>query len=573
MSTTARLTLNIAGALAFSLAVFTLPVQAQDQRAPVLRTTTRLVQLNVVVLDSHKRPVSDLSQSDFEVFDNSRDQKLSHFSVISTAPTNTRSMPSPLVVSNRPEQPGERTPTATVILVDELILQPNLYGQDASEGAKATIKGARLAVLKFLATVQPGEQVALYALRREGVVVIHDLTDDSAELIAAAQTIGAGLLKGRMRLPASEPLSVRTANSPTRRGQDSSAEDLRRVLAGQAFQAIAHHLQGTPSRKNIVWISSSFPSVTNLNPALMAAERDAINPIPFAMLPVPQFADTQSHYNQLRDFARELSNANISVYPLDPRGLLEPLTLIGGTAERKSRDGPPPAVIPSVRPFFIGPWSAMDLIASETGGRAFYDANGLDKQLREIIDEGRVSYLLGYYPGDGAWDGKYHHVEVKLKRSGLSVLCRKGYFATDAPLPKDSNTALRDVAKGMLEWSGIGVTLNVSSNPLDWFDQEMVVKLDTQEIHFENKDGRWRAQLDVVFAQVSKDGRVIESVKDHLDLALLPQTYSDAATQGWFYPRTVDVNPKAEKLRVVVRDLATGAIGSVSVPIYHSKGA
>lgn len=100
----------------------------------------------------------------------------------------------------------------------------------------------------------------------------------------------------------------------------------------------------------------------------------------------------------------------------------------------------------------------------------------------------------------------------------------------------------------------------------------MVVKLDTQEIHFENKDGRWRAQLDVVFAQLAKDGRILESVKDHLDLALLPETYDNAATQGWLYPRTVDVNPKAQKLRVVVRDRATGAIGSVSVPVYHPKG-
>lgn len=572
MGTAARLTLNIAVTLTLLLAVLSVPAQTQDQRVPAIRTTTRLVQLNVVVLDNHKRPVSDLSQSDFEVFDNGLEQKLSHFSVSSTEPPNARSMPSPLVITNRPEQPGEGSRTATVILVDELLLQPNIYGQDASEAAKAPIKSARLAVLKFLATLQPGEEVALFALRLEGVVVIHDLTDDSAELIAAAQTIGTGLLKGRMRLPSGEPLALRTTKGPARSGHDSGSEDWHRVLVGQAFQAIAHHLQDT-ARKNVVWISSSFPSVTNgLDPALMAAERDAINPIPRAMLPVPQFADTQSHYNQLRDFARQLSSANISVYPIDPQGLLEPLTLIGGGAERKSSAGPPPPVLPTVSQFAIGPWSGMDLVASETGGRAFYGANGLDKQLREIVDEGRVSYLLGYYPGDSAWDGKYHHVEVKLKRPGLSVLCRKGYFAADEPLTKNPDTVLRDAAKGMLEWSGIGVTLNVSSNPLEWLDQEMVVKLDTQEIHFENKDGRWRAQLDMVFAQLAKDGRILESVKDQLDLALLPESYDNAATQGWFYSRTVDVNPKAEKLRVVVRDRATGAVGSVSVPVYQPKG-
>lgn len=551
MSTTARLTPSIAGTLAL-LAVLTVPAQTQDQHIPVIRTTTRLVQLNVVVLDNHKRPVSDLTQSDFEVFDNGREQKLSHFSMSSTPGAGARSAPEPLVLTNRPGQPSQTLGTVTILLVDEML------DQDAQASYyRAVLQSARLQVLRFLATLQPGQQVALCVLRADGVAVIQELTDDSAALIAAAKKIGAGQLKAKFSPVGAKPDTADGAFSrdvnPAATRKTSITEDLRRELLKEAFQGIGHHLQGAPARKNIVWISPTFPSiVTGFDPALMAAERDAIKPIPGQMLPVPQFADTQSHYNQLRDFARQLSNANISVYPVDPQGLI-------------------PA--PTVGPLFIGPWSAMDLVASETGGRAFYDANGLDKQLQEIVDEGRVSYLLGYYPGDGAWDGKYHHVEVKLKRAKLSVLCRKGYFATDEPLPKDSDTALRDAAKGMLEWSGIGVTLNVSSNPLEWLDQEMVVKLDTQEIHFENKDGRWRAQLDVVFAQLAKDGRILESVKDHLDLALLPETYNSAATQGWLYPRTVDVNPKAQKLRVVVRDLATGAVGSVSVPVSQPKDA
>lgn len=175
MSITARLALNIAGALAVSLAVLTVPVQTQGQRPPVIRTTTRLVQLNVVALGKHGRPVRDLSQDDFEVLDG-REQRLSHFSVSSTAPTNTRSLPSPLVLTNRPGQPGETLETVTIVLVDEF--QQNLQA----------IQSARLRVLKFLRTLQPGQRVALYALRSEGMVVIHDLTDDSTALTAAARS-------------------------------------------------------------------------------------------------------------------------------------------------------------------------------------------------------------------------------------------------------------------------------------------------------------------------------------------------------------------------------------------------
>jgi hypothetical protein len=245
-----------------------------------------------------------------------------------------------------------------------------------------------------------------------------------------------------------------------------------------------------------------------------------------------------------------MSNANISVYPMDAEGLG-----MGSVANLQ------------------GERNFMDLLASETGGRAFYDTNRLDEDLRDVVEEGRVAYLLGYYPGDRAWDGKYHRVEVKLRRRELSVFCRKGYFAKDEPPPQNANTILRDAAKGMLERSGIGVILNVSSNPLEWFQQEVVLKLDTREMHFENRDGRWRAQIDVAFVQLAKDGRVLEGIKDHLELALYPDTYNEAATQGWFYPKNLYVNPGAEKLRVVVRDRATGAVGSVSVPVYHGKGA
>ena len=556
MRVAARLTRNIAGALALSLAVLSVPLRPQDRRPPVIRTTTRLVQLNIVVLDKHGRPASDLSQNDFEVFVNGLEQKLSHFSVSSATLHRSGSAADSLVLTNRPQQPGETPGSVTIVLVDELIAQDL-----RATNYRTPLQFARQQVLKFLSTLQPGQQVALYALRLEGIVIIHDLTDDSAALTAAAKTIGADQLKTKVpavgtKVVGPESETAGAASEAAWSGGETAAvrktgitEDLRRRIVKEAFQSLARHLQGTPVRKNVVWISPMFPPlVTGLDPKLMAAERDAINPIPGAMLPVPEFANTESYYDQLRAIARQMSNANISVYPMDPKGLMT-----GSVVNAQ------------------GESNFMELVASETGGRAFFGTNGLDQELREVVDESRVSYLLGYYPGDSAWDGKYHHVEVRLKRPGLSLLCRKGYFAKDEPLPQNPNVVLRDAAKGMLEWSGIGVTLNVSSNPLEWFQQEVVVKLDPREIHFENKDGRWKAQIDVVFAQLGKDGRILDSVKDHLELALLPESYSDAAMQGWFYPKYLYVNPDAEKLRVVVRDLATGAVGSVSVPIYHRK--
>jgi VWFA-related protein len=589
MSSANRNILSAASVLAILLVGPAVPTHPQDRGASVIRSTTRLVQLNVEVLDKQGKPVGSLSRDDFQVLDNGNDQKLSHFSVTSSVVGGTRSPASPLVITNRPQQDGgDALGSVTIIVVEEYV--DHNVRMPHWDGA---LQYARLEVMKFLATLQPGEQVALYAMRPEGLVVIHDLTDDSAALIAAAKALGTGQLKGKTLVAGSELRTMAAWMGTLRDKQTANNEDLSRVLVGEAFSAIAKHLQGSPRRMNAIWISSNFPSlVSGSHPGTMLGERDTILPDSWgASLPV--FANTESDYDMWRRWARRLSNANISLYPMDAKGLANG----GYTAsqcthckygEQAAAPGPSDAsfhgsvvnmnsaYVPlppgSVSDLF-GKRQTMELLASETGGRAFYDTNALGEHMREVLEESRVTYVLAYYPGDSAWDGMYHHVEVKLKRPGLTVRCRKGYFALDKPLTPYQDGGLREAAKGLLESSGIGVTLNVSSNPLEWFMQDVVVKLDTQEIHFENSGGRWRAQIQVVFVQLAKDGRILDDIKDDLELALYPRTYNEATAQGWFYPKSIFVKPEAEKLRVVVRDHATGDVGSVSVPVRHDKAS
>lgn len=544
-------------------------VSAQQQDASVFHSTTRLVQLNMVVVDDHGRAVGDLSQGDIQVFDNGREQKLIHFSRTSPIDFDRQNL-SPTIVTNRPHGLVDATGSVTAILVDEVIDQDVL-----AINLRARLQRARLQILKFLGTLQPGDQVALYALRPEGLVVLHDFTDDPSVLLDAARTLGSGVLKNRT-LTSSQMSAALTAQQirgwlagTGRRVRLSSDDRLHRALAADAFQGIARHLNGIHGRKNVVWISTTFPSMVNgLDPDVMAGERDTILPNAWGASE-PQFASTESHDERVRSFARFLSSTNISIYPIDPQGIISPLALNGGGADRPSSAGAPPPVMPSTAPLQIGPWNAMDLVASETGGRAFYEANGLDHLLREIVDENRVTYILGYYPGNQAWDGKYHHIVVKLKREGLTVRCRKGYYAVDEPLGNPDN-ALRQAARSSLDSAGLAVTLNVVTNPLGVGNEEVVLNLNPGDIQFQHVNGRWTAKLDIVFTGIGKDGRVLGGIQDHLDLALLPDTYEQAVSLGWFYPKTLFIDPQAEKLRVIVRDVSTGSSGSVSVPVQHS---
>lgn len=521
-------------------------LNANHQNDPIFRSTTRLVQLNIVVLDRQQHPVSCLSKNDFHVFDNGTEEKIVHFwesLSISASPSKI----SPLVLTNRP-QAENASAGITIVLVDELVLQ-DIY---AAEAAKLPIKSARLAVLRFLASLPPYHQVGLYALRQEGVVVIHDVTDDGAALLAAAKSLGQGLRSGTTRIRKSDEstaaLRLRDwfdmASLGQHMGIDQHQKDADTAPVIGGLLGLAQRLREVPGRKNLVWISSTFPqNVSDFNMALMLNEVNANVPSPTSG---PQYSEPKNHYDELRRFARLLSDANISVYAIDAHGLMSNAPDEGQRATAK-------------------------LIASETGGRSIFDSNGLDQQMREIVEESNQAYQLDYSPG-GRWDGKYHRIELKLNRNGLTTLCRKGYFAVDQPISQNSDASLRLAAKSVGENLGIGVSLNVSSNPLERGPEDVVLKLNAHDIHFAEVDGRWRANLDVLFAGLGKDGRVLQGIKDHIELALFPDNYAEVAAEGWFYPKHVFVSPKAEKLRVVVRDLATGAIGSVSVPVRHNKG-
>jgi len=548
--------LKAAIVLSLWLVLGALPVSAEAGDIPVVRTTTRLVQLNVVVLDKG-RPVDGLKENDFEVFDNGVPQKIVHFSAsrdsVSTKPTKR----SPLSVTNRLGM-DDQAPGVTVVMVDELILDGPA---GTSIEMQAQIRRARLNVLSFLAKLQPGRQVAIYALRKEGAVVIHDFTDDPEALADAAKSLGGGGPRGKaltMDSPIVEGprrLSAWRQNAPAPgEPRNQAGEDWRNRMAGYGFQAIVQHLAAVPGRKNLVWISANFPSTfTGFSLAMLRNERDAgirTAPSPNSTsLPSPQHPDVVGHYNELLSFARRLSDANIAVYPIDAWGL---------TGSQPDE----------------GVWAAADTIASQTGGRAVFNSNGLDWHLQQIVAEGRVAYQIGFYPGDAAWDGKFHHIELKLPlRRELTVLSRKGYYATDAPPAQNLDAPLWEAATSIVEAPAIGMTLNVASNPLESGPEDVVLKVEIQDIHFEHKDNLSDASLDVAFVQLGKDGRVLEGYRDRVELGLLPKTYSELQTKGWLYPRKLLVHAQAERLRVVVRDLATGAVGSVSVPVHTDRSA
>ncbi len=90
---------------------------------------------------------------------------------------------------------------------------------------------------------------------------------------------------------------------------------------------------------------------------------------------------------------------------------------------------------------------------------------------------------------------------------GVQIRARSGYFAASvAALRPEREQSLKLAAASPLEGAAIGIKVNVQSNPLQFYGQEMSVEIDPRDLLFAQNQGRMRANVDPVFAQLTKSG-------------------------------------------------------------------
>jgi VWFA-related protein len=523
--------------------------QAASQAPALIRSTTRLVQISVVVHDKHGNPISGLTKEDFEVLDEKKPQAIQVFSEETNQPPTTAPAPLPPdTYTNRlAEQAGVPT-SVTVILLDGL----NTKFSDQRQ--------ARQQVIKFLSQIHAEDRVALYTLGRE-VQILHDFTTDSSSLLDALERF-----KGRQNteVDASQP------DQPVDLSSVPGTEQFQAFLDGAAQQeanfytadrvrltvdglvAIADHIGSLPGRKNLVWVSGSFPISVGYDVPDLSSNNERVD-----------------FYEEVQRAAQALNEANLAVYPVDARGLIpgNPSMNASQPSARRRTAGPPrgPASPPNPSEF-----ATLDEMASRTGGKASYNSNDIFGAIRRALDDSRVTYSLGYYPEGVAWDGKFHNIKVEVKKPGMEVRARKGYFAIEESKrkPEDVKAVLAEASMSPLDATAIGVRVKVT--PADsGATQSLKAELhfDLRDFSMEQKNGRWTGTLDAAFTMIDSKDQILGGENQNMQLSLEPARYEKALKEGVRYTKTVSVPPGATILRVILRDETTGNIGSVSIPL------
>jgi VWFA-related protein len=437
--------LLFAGVVSLSLSAAALPTQSnppQTQSAnPVIRADTRAVAVDVVVTKDQDQPVGGLHKQDFHLLEDGKPVTVDFFEEHTARTLPPGVLPAlvkmpPNVYNNVP--PAPESDSVNVLLLDTL----NTDRQDQAY--------VHQQMVNFLKTMQPGLRVAVFVLGSK-LRMVQGFTTDSSVLSNAVNDKKNGLkMESDMSVTRSLQEKFEDIEDKQRLADmQMSAAGLEALAASQAafvdykadqrvamtleaFNYLGRYLAGVPGRKNLIWFSSSFP--VTVFPS--AREKQS-------------FGQIHEYSAALKETADLLTVSKVAVYPVSAEGMMVdhgsdgliysfgPVDVEGGDLNKG------PGAIPSQRQDDpMKPYAnenaarsdkimAMEQLAADTGGKAFYNANDLNAAMMHAIENGAHYYTLVYTPTNKKMDGSYRRIEVKTSAGKYNLAYRHGYNADD----------------------------------------------------------------------------------------------------------------------------------------------
>jgi VWFA-related protein len=591
-----------------------------------LHTGTQLVALDVVVTDSHGRLVKGLEQSDFVVAENGKPQTVRQFREYANGLTTSEAGDR----DDKAEQKVEKLPpnlfsnfnqpasprSVTVVLFD--LLNTPLPDQTH----------ARNELLKALKSKPKDSQFAL-CLLSDKLQMIQGFTQDDAALMAAMRSKKA-LMRHKSHLDSDLAMATLEAGKTTAefrpeleffvqstllqesqvRGFDA---DRRMSVTVDAFAQLARYLSTIPGRKNLIWLSGSF--TLGISPDSLPPDREQM-----------AFTQVRNYSENLKKVSNLLAESHVALYPVDVKGLatdplftaqtndvLSPISMTGSTPLGPAQNGrvnfarPADTAIPlammqnqenDFASAQIGEHSTMDRLANQTGGRAFYNTNGIAKAIDTAVEEGSNYYALSYSPANKDYNGAFRKIKVSLVNKKHHLAYREGYYAVD---PGASVKPAKDLISGLAQAAmqqgspqSRQIVLAARIIPLgkprvlentsaakppkgkrkkDAGPEEMQLysidyAVKPADLRFSaTADGAYHGVLNFMITAFDEDGKLSTSQISELEANFKPEFFRETMKDGLRLHQEVEIPSKSIAMRLGVEDAATSHIGTIEVSL------
>jgi VWFA-related protein len=381
----------------------------QQPRPPVIRSGINFVSVDVIVTDKKTGDVVlDMKQDDFDVREDKKPQSIQTFAVvkIDAEGVNT-TQPVREIRSTYDEEAAAREPNTRLFILF-------LDDYHVKRGSDLAVRGP---LIQFVQNqLAPQDMVAvMYPLTP---VTALTFTRNHDSLIGAINHF-----EGRKNnYEARNEFEEKYAYYPA-----TVVEQIRNDVTMTALQGAAIKLGGMrEGRKQIIFVSEGFTA--NLPAQLadpVAAFRGVGNrsqpgqdPTADPRVESAKFFNSADLANKMRDVYEACNRNNTSIYAVDPRGLAaQEYDIDRGVSLQSDRQNLNSTI------------DTLYTLANNTDGRAIVNRNDLATGMKQIMRDASGYYLLGYTSSSAPTDGKFHSIDVRVKRPGVEIRARKGYWA------------------------------------------------------------------------------------------------------------------------------------------------
>jgi VWFA-related protein len=552
--TTSASTSRAIAAAAVITAIFSAGPQPAAQQRPVFRSRGDVISVDVIVRDKSGTVVRGLTAADFEVKEDGRAQQVSTFSfeeitakplaavesagllehVEATMADAARTAPA--------SAPAAAPAAAPVPMTSDMLAGRRLITLlfDVSSMQPEEVQRAVDSAKKYVDEKMSAADLVAVATVGSTLSVLTDFTGDRAAVAAAlgglAATEGTATETASASTTATDEAAAQTDTTSTDTAElDMFNNDVRL----RALRTLAEAMSAIEQKKAILYFSAGM-------------QRSG-----------------QDNQVELRSAINAAVRANVTIYAVDTRGLQA--VVPGGDARQASGRGTGMFSGGAVQQQFAQLASSQDTLTSlagETGGRAFTDTNDFGEAFARVQRDMSAYYLLGYSSTNALKDGRFRRIEVRVRKPGYKVEARAGYYAArdfthtsktdrEAQLDEQMFAAVSAtdlpvmVAGGWFRLAAdryyVPIALTVPGSAVPVANETDPVSLDVL--------GMVRDERNFPV------GRFRETLK------LPPGTGKTLAGMQVLYQSGVTLPPGRFSVKVVVRENASGLMGSFEAPV------
>jgi VWFA-related protein len=517
------------------------PVRAPLNDKGTIRAAVDLVEVDVQVTDRDGKPIKGLKQDQFSVSEDGKDQKLSTFDYydvenIEKAPAGDAAAPVTVSIGGVAEPEQLRQTLRDRRLIVLFFDLTSLQNDDLTRSTNAAQKFLReqMTAADLVGVVAFGNQLQ----------VISDFTNDRDQLGQAVNALLPGKESQLAALAAASAFGNETGVTEDTNAAFTADDTEFNIFNTDrkliALESTADLLRDIPGKKSVIQFTGGITQTGEDNRSQLRVTTDAAN------------------------------RANVSFYTVDSRGLMAEIPggdpSVGAASGNSMYSG---ASVYHQQDARQDSRDTLATLASDTGGRAFFDLGDLSPAFKSVQADSAGYYLVGYYSTNAARDGRWRTLKVRVTGvPGARIRYREGYYAakdfgvfttedrerqledairSDTPvveLPVAVDTAYFQIEKNQIF---VPISAKIAASALQWAQ-----KSNRRQVNFD-----FAAEI-----RGAQSNRVVGALRDTITVNLDAERFQQLQQNALQYQGGIVLPPGDYRLKFLARENETGRIGT-----------